>query len=128
MTRWIECSATSNFLPQGAPAPSGPSEIQKILDEAIRTTGSVLSGRRSYNVGRKPGRRPEARKVRGGAWSGPIFVLTHHALEDEEDPSITFVLDNIRDVVARAINAAAGKNVLVIGADVARQCIQGGPD
>ncbi len=53
-------------------------------------------------------------------------MLTHHALEVEEDPSITFVLDNIRGVVARAINAAAGKNVLVIGADVARQCIQEG--
>jgi hypothetical protein len=30
----------------------------------ICSTGSVLAGRRSYYVGRKPGRRPEARKVR----------------------------------------------------------------
>jgi hypothetical protein len=35
------------------------------LEEVIRNTGSVPSGRRSYNVGRKPGQRLEARKVLG---------------------------------------------------------------
>jgi dihydrofolate reductase len=39
----------------------------------------------------------------GGAWSGPQFVLTHNAPEDEEDAY-----------------------VMIIGADVARQCIQAG--
>jgi hypothetical protein len=33
-------------------------ETKAMLEEAIRTTESVLSGKRSYNVGRKPGQRP----------------------------------------------------------------------
>jgi hypothetical protein len=59
-----------------------------MLEEVIRSTGSVLSGRRSHNGERKPGQRPEAQKVLGGAWSGPVFVLIHKAPEDEADPSI----------------------------------------
>jgi hypothetical protein len=73
------------YVPLDSPA------IRGMLEEVIRSTGSVLSGRRSYNVGRKPGQRPEARKVLAGAWSGPVFVLTHKAPEDEADPSIKFL-------------------------------------
>jgi dihydrofolate reductase len=109
-----------------APGAADSSSMAKILEETIRCTGSVLSGKRSYNVGRKPGQRPEARKVLGGAWNGPVFVLTHKPPEDEEDPTITFVSGNIRSVVGRALEAAKDKNVLLIGADVARQCIQEG--
>jgi dihydrofolate reductase len=101
-------------------------ETRAMLEEVIRTTGSVLSGRRSYNVGRKPGQRPEARKVLGGAWNGPVSVLTHNAPADEEDPAIEFVSGGIRSAVGRAHEAAGGKNVMVIGADVARQCVQEG--
>ena len=46
--------------------PLDSSETRAKLEEVIRTTGSVLSGRRSYNVGRKPGQPLEARKVLGG--------------------------------------------------------------
>jgi dihydrofolate reductase len=84
----------------------------------------VLSGRRSYNVERKPGQRPEARKVLGGAWSGPQFVLTHRAPDDEEDSSIRFVCGEIGSAIAEARAAGGTKDVLVIGADIARQCIE----
>ena len=47
------------------------------VDEVISTTGAVLAGRRSYDVSAKEEQRPEARKVYGGAWTGPVFVLTH---------------------------------------------------
>jgi hypothetical protein len=63
----------SGYVPLDSPS------LRNILEEVVRTTGSVLSGRRSYNAGRKPGQRPEARKVLGGAWSGPVFALTHKA-------------------------------------------------
>jgi dihydrofolate reductase len=106
-------------------APLDSPEIRTMIEAFSRSTGSVLSGRRSYNVGRKPGQRPEARKVMGGAWSGPIFVLTHNAPEDETDPSIRFRASDIRSAVGVARDAGGGKDVIVIGADVARQCIQG---
>jgi dihydrofolate reductase len=106
--------------------PLDSAETRAMLEELIRTTGAVLSGRRSYNVGRKPGQRPEARKVLGGAWSGPVFVLTHNAPKDEEDASIQFLSGDIRSAIDRVREAARGKNVMVIGADVARQCVQQG--
>jgi hypothetical protein len=59
--------------------PSDPSRIRRITEQVIRSTGSVLSGRRSYNVGRNQGQRPEARKVLGGAWSGPVFPAAYKA-------------------------------------------------
>jgi dihydrofolate reductase len=111
-----------NYIPIGQDI----SSMGSIVDEIIRSTGSVLSGRRSYNLGRKPGQRPEARKVLGGAWSGPVFVLTHHAPHDESDTSIEFISGSIRSAIEGARDAAAGKDVMLIGADVARQCIQEG--
>lgn len=93
------------------------------VEEVIQTTGSVIVGRRSYDVGRRPGQRPEARKIFGGAWSGPVFVLTRDA-PDDEDATITFLSGDVRKAVAVALQAAEGKNVLTIGANVARQCIE----
>jgi dihydrofolate reductase len=93
---------------------------------AITSTGSILAGRRSYDVGRKPGQRPEAREPFGGAWNGPQFVLTHHAPPDEEDDSITFLSGDIEEAVATALRAADGKDVLVIGANVGQQCVDRG--
>jgi dihydrofolate reductase len=103
---------------------SDSSAIARITAEVIPSTGSVLSGRRSYNIGRRPGQRPEARKVLGGAWNGPVFVLTHKAPVDEEDPTIQFISGSIESVISVARDAAGGKDVMVIGADVARQCIE----
>jgi dihydrofolate reductase len=103
---------------------SDSSPIARITEEVIRSTGSVLSGRRSYNVGRRPGQRPEARKVLGGAWSGPVFVLTHKPPRDEDDPAIQFISGSIESAVGVARDAAGGKDVMVIGADVARQCLE----
>ena len=94
--------------------------------DVAQTTGAVLAGRRSYDVGRAPGRRPEAPKVFGGAWSGPMFVLTHEAPPAEEDETISFVSGDIRRAVRTALSAAGGKNLLVIGANVAKQCVDAG--
>ncbi|WP_201365146.1 dihydrofolate reductase family protein [Dictyobacter formicarum] len=102
---------------------AGPNPV---VDQVIRTTGAVLSGRRSYDVGRKPGLPPVDRKVFGGAWIGPVFVLTHHAPDDEEDETIMFLSDDIRSAVATGLRATEGKNLLIIGASLARQCLEAG--
>ena len=76
--------------------------------------------------GRKPGLPPEYRKVFGGAWNWPVFVLTLHAPDDEEDATITFLSGDIRSAVATGLRAAEGKNLLIIGASLAHQCIEAG--
>jgi len=94
-----------------------------LVDEVIRTTGAVLAGRHSYDVGRR-GQRPELREVFGGGWSGAQFVLTHRA--HEADPANTFLSGDVRKAVSTALDAAKGKNVNLIGADVGRQCMDAG--
>lgn len=73
---------------------SGPREASStraIMDEVVGTTGAVLMGRRSYDVGRRKGQRAEFSTVYGGGWTGPQFVLTHRAPDTPEDPTITFL-------------------------------------
>ena len=110
--RWTGCSST----------PAAPDEATETV---IRTTGAILAGRRSYNVGRKAERR-ETSEPFGGRWTGPQFIITHDPPDDEEDPTITFLSGDIRDAVATALEAAEGKNLLVLGANVARQCLDEG--
>jgi dihydrofolate reductase len=99
-----------------------PAELSQ---ELIDTTGAILAGRGSYDVGRRSTRR-ETSKPFGGAWSGPQFVLTHDPPGDEEDPSITFISGDIRTAVATALDAAGGRNVLIFGANVANQGLEAG--
>jgi dihydrofolate reductase len=97
----------------------------EVTRELIETTGAILAGRGSYDVGRRS-TRSETSKPFGGAWSGPQFVLTHDPPEDEQDESITFVSGDIRTAVATATDAADGKNVLIFGANIANQCLEEG--
>jgi|SRR5215211_2715415 len=96
-----------------------------VVDEMIETTGTILAGRGSYNVGRGS-RRQETSAPFGGRWSGPQLVLTHDPPDDEADPSITFISGDIRDAVAQSFQAAAGKNVLIFGASIADQALAAG--
>lgn len=90
------------------------------VDELLKTIGAVLAGRRTYDVGAGQ-RRPQFQRPYGGAWSGPVFVLTHNP---PKDPSVTFLTGDIRAAVETAGRAAGDKYVVIFGAEVARQCIE----
>lgn len=94
------------------------------VDELIASIGAILSGRRTYDVGSKQ-RDPAFQRPYGGAWTGPIFVLTHRPVRSP-DPNLLFFTADISRAIATAQRAAKGKNVVVFGADVARQCISKG--
>lgn len=107
----------SGFLPEEDPA--GDDSI----DELIRTTGAILTGRGSYDVG-QASERTETSSAFGGRWSGPEFVLTHRPPADAAArPDVTFLSASIREAVATALAAAGEKNLLVLGPNVARQCL-----
>ena len=98
-----------------------------VIDELLASTGALVAGRRSYDVGRRDRARDPASgsaETYGGAWTGPEFVLTHHEPRDETDGAITFLSGDIGAAVATAAAAAHGKGVVIIGADVARQCVE----
>lgn len=101
---------------------AGPSPV---VDEVIRTTGAIVAGRHTYDVGRRDAGKASGAPY-GGAWTGSIFVLTHDPPPAEEDPAITFVSGDVEGVVANALVAADGKNVELFGADVARQALERG--
>ena len=55
-------------------------------------------------------------------FSGHFFVLTHEP-PDPPDPEVTFLTGDIGEAVATALDAAGGKNLEILGADVAGQCL-----
>ena len=96
--------------------------------EAAAATGAMLVGRRTAEVGD----RMEANNYRGTEsrgegypFSGPIFVLTHRP-PDPPDPDVTYLTGDIGEAVATALDAAGGKNLQILGADVAGQCLRRG--
>lgn len=89
----------------------------------MQSTGAMLVGRNTYDVGQRDVGKPTGEPY-GGAWSGPEFVLTHRPPSDVGNPLVTFLSGDIRAAVATALDAAAGKNLEVLGADVATQCLE----
>lgn len=93
--------------------------------EIAAATGAFLSGRRTYEVGKRMKAAREPGAAAGGKSypsSAHQFVLTHEP-PGPPDPTVTFLSCDIEDAVALALNAAGGKNLEVLGADVAGQCL-----
>jgi dihydrofolate reductase len=92
-------------------------------------TGAMLIGRRTYEVGKRGIETASHGKISGedygGGWSGPEFVLTHDP-PDPPDPAVTFLSGDIGEAVATARSAAGGKDLEILGADVAGQCLRRG--
>jgi dihydrofolate reductase len=91
---------------------------KEVLDEATARVGAVVGGRNTFEA--------------AGAWGGhnpfgvPFFIVTHRPQDAPEGAGFTFV-DGLDEAVARAREAAGGKDVLVMGgADVIRQALRAG--
>jgi dihydrofolate reductase len=94
------------------------------VDDLVDDIGALLVGRRTY-AGDDPYKGTEAEgEAFGGVWSGPQFVLTHRPPPDPVD-GVTFVGD-LETAVAAASAAAGDRYVNVLGASVARQCLEAG--
>jgi dihydrofolate reductase len=95
-----------------------------VVGEVVSQIGAVLVGNRSFR-GDDPHKGTDKEgKPFGGGWDGPQFVLTHH-VPDAPVPGVTFVTD-LAGGLAAAKAAAGDKYVNIIGASVARQCLDAG--
>lgn len=99
---------------------AGPDDFPEI----VKQTGSMLSGRNCYDVGVRDSGKPSG-EAYGGAWHGPIFVLTHRPPGPGTD-GLTFLSGDIGQAVATARAAAGEKDLVVLGADVSEQCLRAG--
>ena len=93
----------------------------QLADEVARSTGVVLAGRGWYDVASADEGGAVA-GIYGGAWSGPVLVLTHHPELLASDATVEAVSD-LETALTRAEELADGCAVSIFGADVARQVL-----
>jgi dihydrofolate reductase len=92
------------------------------VDKVVASTGALLVGRRTQDVEDRlqPG-------FYGGAFRGPFFVLRH---DPPPDPPVVkgvtgrFLDVEIEEAVAIAKKAAGDGDVVVLGANIALQCLE----
>jgi dihydrofolate reductase len=91
-------------------------ESAEILEEALRTGGVLVTGRRTFDIAR--------------AWSGnppiaPCIVVTHHVPQEwvYEGSPFTFVTDGVESAIRQAKQAAGDKDVVVSTASILQQCL-----
>lgn len=87
--------------------------------EVMAATGAMLIGRGTYEVGKRMS--DEDTTYDGG----PQFVLTHEP-SAEPDPAVTFLTCDVEEAVATARHAAGDRNLEILGADLAAQCLRRG--
>lgn len=101
---------------EGGPSPT--------TEEILQSTGALLVGRRTQDVEDRlqPG-------FYGGTFRGPFFVLRH---DPPSQPPVVngitgrFIDVGIEEAVRLAKEAADGADVVILGANIARQCLEAG--
>jgi len=88
--------------------------------EMSATTGAVVLGRRTFDVG--------VRLWGDVPFPVPCFVLTHEAREErvEKSGTFTFVTDGLESALQRARAAAGEKDVRLMGANIVQQFLRAG--
>jgi dihydrofolate reductase len=97
---------------------------RETVDAVVGSTGALLVGRRTQDVEDRlqPG-------FYGGAFRGPFFVLRH---DPPPDPPVVkgvtgrFLDVGIEEAVTIAKEAAGDGDVVILGANIARQCLETG--
>src|SRR5215204_554161 len=92
----------------------------ELLRETRRTTGALVTGRRTFEL--------------TNGWGGrhpldvPVFVVTHAVLQEwvSEGSPFTFVTDGLESAIEQAKAVAGEKDVGAIGASLVQQCIRAG--
>ena len=95
-----------------------PDTVDKgLLDDAVETVGAVVAGRWTFEAAdRWGGRNP---------FGVPFFVVTHRPEEEPPEGGFTFA-GSLDDALVQAGNAAAGKDISLMGGDVIRQVLAAG--
>lgn len=88
-----------------------------LSDEYVATTGAVLGGRTGWDLS------GDSRPY-GGAWEGPLFILTHHPEDARPTDGVTFLDCGPAEAVRIGLAAAGGKNLKVFSPSIGRQLLE----
>jgi dihydrofolate reductase len=99
---------------------SGTSFRPGLVEEYAETTGAVLGGRNGFDA------YPDVGAIYGGAWQGPVFVLTHHPEDAQPAKGVTFLSCDVGEAVRIGLEAADGKNLEVFSASIGLQLLERG--
>ena len=102
-------------------APEGSDGIDaRMAKEAFAAVGAAVMGKRTFEVGL-----PQWEDT---PYPVPSFVLTRESRLPlpQKSASFTFVTDGIASAIAKAKTAAGAKDVVVMGANAAQQCLAAG--
>jgi dihydrofolate reductase len=91
-----------------------------LIEEYAATTGAVLFGRVGWDA------YPDASNIYGGAWQGPLFVLTNHPEDAQAANGVTFLNCDVAEAVRIGLEAADGKNLEVFSPSIGRQLLDRG--
>ena len=94
------------------------------VDEMFRTTGAVVMGRRTFDLGDR-----EYDWVADPPFEVPMFIPAHDIpdrVAEGAAATLTFVTEGVDSAVERARAAAGDANVVVCSASVAQQCLRAG--
>lgn len=94
------------------------------VDDLMDNIGALLVGKNTF-TGDDPNAGTDDEGAFGGQWHGPTVVLTHHPVDLPSDPDLIFATD-LGTGVLTAKQAASGKYVNILGANVAKQCMDEG--
>ncbi len=98
----------------------GVSHRPGLIDEYVESTGAVLGGRKGWDA------YPDPSAIYGGAWEGPLFVLTHHPEDATPANGVTFLTCDPAEAVRIGLEAAGGKNLEVFSPTIGRQLLERG--
>jgi dihydrofolate reductase len=117
--KWYNSGDTEVSMQRGNMVLKVSSISAELLNEAIRTTGAMVAGRRMFDL--------------ANAWVGnppiePCFIMTHFPPQEwmKEGSPFTFVTEGIESIVEQARAAAGDRNVAVSTASTTRQCLKAG--
>ncbi len=91
-----------------------------LVEEYTETTGAVLGGRDGFDA------YPDVSLIYGGAWQGPVFVLTHHPEDAQPADGVTFLNCDVAEAVRIGLAAAGRKNLEVFSPTIGRQLLECG--
>ena len=96
---------------------AGTSHRPGLTEEYAETTGAILGGRDGWDAF------PDVSGIYGGAWEGPVFVLTHHPEDAQPGEGVTFLSCDVAEAARIALAAAGGKNLEILSASIGRQLV-----